>query len=244
MNYYKKIGAVGLAISLFCMLQSTYADPPLPTPVGRVVWIKGTALKALMPNKEQRLLQKSSVIYLHDELYTDGNTQAEIVFTDNTLMTFRPNTKFSIDQYSFNPKPKVKHGSVGKYIMSLIEGGFRTITGVIAKSNPPDYQVKTPVATIGVRGTDYAVYVKQGQVYVGYYTGKPCVKSNKQGAELCLDTSTPYAFVPTAEVPPQALATQPDVFREKLEITPARIAGFVSPGGAQRGTVNSFCISQ
>jgi|SRR5579885_1232971 hypothetical protein len=244
MNYYNKIGVFGLALSLFCMIQSTYADPPLPTPVGRVVWIKGTSLKALMPNKEQRLLQKLSVIYLHDILSTDNKTEAEIVFTDNTLMTFRPNTQFSIDQYSFKPKPKTKHGSVGKYIMSLIEGGFRTITGLIAKSNPPDYQVNTPVATIGVRGTDYAVYVKQGQVYVGYYTGKPCVKSKKQGGELCLDNNTPYAFVPTSEVPPQALTQQPDVFKEKLEITPAKIAGFGTGTGGPHGPISSFCISQ
>lgn len=243
MHYLNKMSMVALTLSVFCMMQSTFADPPLPTPVGRVVWIKGTTLKAVMPNKEIRLLQKLSVIYLHDILITDDKTQAEIVFTDNTLMTFRPGSQFSIDQYATYKKNK--SGSVGKYIMSLIEGGFRTITGLIAKSNPSDYQVNTPVATIGVRGTDYAVYVKQGQVYVGYYTGKPCVKSKKQGAELCLDNNTPYAYVPTAELPPQPLTQQPDVFKEKLEVTPAKISGFgTMPGAGKSGTISSFCISQ
>lgn len=48
-----------LALLLFSVMQPSYADPPLPTPVGRVVWVQGT-LKAIMPNKEERLLQKTT----------------------------------------------------------------------------------------------------------------------------------------------------------------------------------------
>ena len=103
--------------------------------MGKVVWVNGS-LRAVMPNKEERSLQKSSVIYLQDTLITGTNSQAQIIFTDKTMMTFRPDTTFFIDQYKYNPN--VKSGSVGKYVMRLIEGGFRTITGLIAKQNPSD----------------------------------------------------------------------------------------------------------
>lgn len=236
-----------VVLSFFCSVLAitSYADPPLPTPVGRVVWIKGDSLKAVMENKEERLLQKQSLIYLHDVLLTNDATQAEIVFTDNTLITFKPNTKFSIDQYSYQPKKQ--KGSVGKSIMSLIEGGFRTITGVIAKSNPPDYQVNTPIATIGVRGTTYAVYLDNGQIYVAYYEGSPCVTPNKHGGTLCLDAKTPYAEVKSATSAPQPLTQRPSVFDQTLELTPATISNFVTPisrqgGNSQGGTVTSFCI--
>lgn len=239
-----------ISVLCFCffsvMLPSYAADPPLPTPVGRVVWIKGT-LKAVMPSKEERILQKTSVIYAHDTLVTDANSQAQIVFTDNTLMTFRPDTKFYIDQYSFNPQ--AKKGSVGKYFMRLIEGGFRTITGLIAKSNPTDYQINTPVATIGVRGTDYAVYLRGGQMYVGYYQGSPCVTGKDQ--TLCLSDKQRYAFVPSAGAVPVPLAQQPAVFQEKQEIVPAKIAPFSGGGGSTSvtprslgGPITSFCITQ
>lgn len=238
-----------LLVSLFSMISVTYAgDPPLPTPVGRVVWVKGT-LTATMENNEQRILQKMSVIYLHDVLSTDATSQAQIVFTDESLMTFYPNTKFSIDKYVYEQKKK---GSVGTYVMSLIEGGFRTITGLIAKNNPSDYRVNTPVATIGVRGTDYAVYLKKdGQLYVGQYKGKPCVIGKKSG-EVCLDDMKSYAYVQNANSAPVPISQQPDVFREKLEVLPFSISPFsggvtTSQGRSNTsrgGPITSFCISQ
>lgn len=43
--------------------------------------------------------------------------------------------------------------------LHLLKGGFRTISGLIGKTNHDGYQVTTPVATIGIRGTDYYVYI-------------------------------------------------------------------------------------
>ena len=235
-----------LALSPLCFAEDTST---LPSPVGKVVWVNGK-LHAVMSNQEERILQKESVIYLHDTLITEANSQAEIIFTDHTLMTFRPDTKFLISDYKFNPS--AKSGSVGKYVMNLIEGGFRTITGLIAKSNPPDYQVNTPVATIGVRGTDYAVYFHNGQMYVGYYSGTPCVKGLEKG-ELCLSSTVPYGFVPNANSAPVPVSERPQVFEQKLEITPASIKPFTVGSGvsvpqqftpsSRGGPITSFCIT-
>jgi len=225
---------VGILITLSVKV---YADPPLPTPIGRVVWIKGNSFKAIMPNKEERLLQKQSVINLHDLLITDGDTSAEVVFTDNTLMTFQPETKFSIDDYAY---PVKKKSSVGKFFMNLIEGGFRTITGLIAKNNPIDYKIQTPVATIGVRGTDYAVYIKDGQLFVAYYAGAPCVTANKNPAVVCLGKDAQYARVTNADSTPEILVDRPDGFNPQLDITNAKIGLFSQPGTG--GPITSFCI--
>jgi len=129
------------------------SNEPDPIPVGRVVWVKGDFI-AERPDKTQRALKKSSIVFVSDTLMTDAKSQAQIVFTDTSLMTFRQDTKFIIKDYEYKPENKDK-GSVGKYAMDLVKGGFRTITGMIPKSNPDDYKVKTPVATIGVRGTEY-----------------------------------------------------------------------------------------
>ena len=163
-------------------------NPPLPTPIGRVVWVKGT-LKAVMTNHETRILQKQSLIFLQDTLTTDTNSQAEVIFTDNSLLTLANGSKLVIDQYTFDRKK-----SVGKSVMSLIEGGFRTITGAMVKNSPTDYQVNTPVSTMGVRGTDYAVYLQGKHSCLSAYKGVPCI-SNKKGQELCLSTEAKYAEV-------------------------------------------------
>jgi hypothetical protein len=244
MNNVKRIGLVLMLFSFLSIFHVSYADPPLPTPIGRVVWVKGT-LKAIMQNSEERNLQKMSVIYLHDILTTDANSQAEIAFTDESLMTFYPNTRFTIDKYTLN---KSKNGTVGSYVANLVEGGFRTITGLIAKNSPSNYQVNTPVATIGVRGTDYAVMIKAGQLYVGRYNGSPCVHS-KKNAELCLSDTTSYASVASAGAAPVPLSEQPAVFKEKLVVSSFTIAPFGIQGGrgggaGGGGVTTSFCISQ
>jgi hypothetical protein len=156
-------------------------------------------------------------------------------------MTFKPETTMLIKEYQFQKKTK---GSIGKYIMNLVEGGFRTITGTVAKNNPNDYQINTPVATIGVRGTDYAVqYNEKDGLVVGYYQGTPCIKNTK--GEICLNEKMPYARVPDAISPPQTVAQQPAAFKEKLKIIAATIEMFNSGStgsGKMSGTVNSFCI--
>jgi hypothetical protein len=231
----------------FTAIGPSYADdPPLPTPVGRVIWVKGT-LRAVMDNNEERKLQKMSVIYLKDTLITEPGSQAQIAFTDNTLMTFREDTKFVVAEYQYKPAAKGK--SVGKYLMNLIQGGFRTITGLIAKKNPDDYQINTPVATIGVRGTDYVVYFKNGQTYIGYNSGTPCISSKDKSSKLCLDKKVKYGLVDGEGAAPVPLSMRPPVFDQQLDIIPATISQFGgsagSSGGSSRpmyGTINSFCI--
>jgi hypothetical protein len=170
----QRITFVLLCCIVCCILQTSFGAEPLPTPVGKVIWIKGT-LKAIMPNKEERLLQKKSILYLHDALITDATSQAEIGFTDQTLMTLKENTRFNIDKYQYDAKSK----STGQSVMSLVEGGFRTITGAVAKNTPDNYAINTPVATIGVRGTEFQVFYDHNKLYVGYYSGTPCVTGKK-----------------------------------------------------------------
>ena len=252
MKRLHSIFSVILSITLISMVSSSYAEPT--SAVGRVVWVKGS-FTATGTDKPARDLKKLSIIYLKDTLKTENNSQAQIVFTDNTMMTFKPNSKLSIDQYAFSPPTKKK--TISKYIVSLIEGGFRTITGLIAKSNPKNYQVNTPVATIGVRGTDYAVYLdNKGELFIGGYSGIPCV-SNPSGG-LCLSKDTKFANVSSGNKAPIPLTQQPAGFANKLEIVPAKIAYTSSPTSPTSpsspsssapqsktpGSSNSFCIVQ
>ncbi|HVT33991.1 MAG TPA: hypothetical protein VHE37_00295 [Nevskiaceae bacterium] len=80
----------------------------------------------------------------------------------------------------------------------LLKGSFRAVSGLIGKANQDDYRVSTPVATIGIRGTDYfaliidAAYAKdpvlksslppgissEGGLYVEQYEGSTVVTNN------------------------------------------------------------------
>ncbi len=133
------------AISSF-FIQQSFAQ----SAVGQMVWVKGT-VQALDTRNQARVLQRRSPIYEQDTIVT-GSGSGQIVFTDNSMVALREGTTFRVEQYKFNPG-----SGDNRYVAGLAKGGFRTITGLISKSNPDGYQVNTPVATIGVRGTDYTV---------------------------------------------------------------------------------------
>lgn len=53
--------------------------------------------------------------------------------------------------------PAATQQTTSRAYFRLLKGGFRAVSGLIGKSDPAEYRVSTPVATIGIRGTDYLV---------------------------------------------------------------------------------------
>lgn len=221
-------------------------DAKTPTAVGRVIWVKGV-MTAEHKDRKTRKLDKQSIIFVGDTLVTDAKTQAQVAFTDTTLMTFRPNTKFVIAEYSYHPKEKDEKGSVGKFVMDLVAGGFRTITGLIPKSNKDDYEVKTPVATIGVRGTDYSVYVGGNkQVILGQIAGIPTLTTaTGQTTELTGEnryaTVSPDGSITLSFERPAILDVNLPIVPATVEpITPSEAVG--SFGADSGGGGGEWCI--
>lgn len=227
--------------------------PPGAKLVAHVVWVKGSFFASSQGSDTKRPLKVSSNIYMNDTLITVSNSEAQIVFTDNSLMTFRPNSRLYISEYNYSPKSaKKEEKSTGSYIMNLLEGGFRTITGLVAKEQPDNYQINTPVATIGVRGTEFSVVVDDGsgKTYVKRYKGIPCVNAkNKQDKKdsVCMDEKKKYTEVQDANSSPQYVGQQPAVFQVDVQIVPVVYNGS-SPGfcGMQgcgnTGGGGGFCI--
>lgn len=72
---------------------------------------------------------------------------------DGGIVAIRQNTVFRVDEY------KADGNSGDRIFMSLVRGAIRSITGWIGKYHAPGYRITTPVATIGIRGTDHETTV-------------------------------------------------------------------------------------
>lgn len=83
--------------------------------------------------------------------------RVQIRFTDGGLVSLQPRTTFKIDDYNFDGS---SDGSERGFF-SLLRGGFRTITGAIGRRDKSRYRVNTPVATIGIRGTEYLIVLDE-----------------------------------------------------------------------------------
>jgi hypothetical protein len=184
-----------------------------PTPIGQVVWVKGK-VTATSPGEPSRTLQRRSPIFEKDVLVTDTTSTGQIVFTDNSLVALKEDTKIEIEQYKFGKGVPAEKST---FVANVAKGGFRTITGIIPKNNAQNYRVKTPVATIGVSGTEYS-FLYKGQLWVQYVSGKPCISNG--GGQQCLSAKKPYGNVENAQSAPTIVKQLPASFASP-EITPA-----------------------
>lgn len=103
-----------------------------------------------------KVLGLKSEVESGDTLVSEKNTYAQIKFIDNSEITLRPGTTFKVEHFSFDEgKPENDGASY-----NLVKGGLRSITGLMGKRNKEKFSLKTPTATIGIRGTTFiAQYV-------------------------------------------------------------------------------------
>lgn len=89
-------------------------------------------------------------IYAGDRLFTGTNGRITLRFTDGMKMTIGPGSLLDISAYLKKPGRE-------KSWFELMRGSLRTVSGLIGKRNPKAFKLKTPTATIGIRGTDFTV---------------------------------------------------------------------------------------
>jgi hypothetical protein len=116
---------------------------------GMVVASRGEVIA--LSNGGSRELKQGDFIYVSDEIMTSQRSFAVLQFTDGAKVTVRPDSTLIIEQYLYA-------GNEGdEATLNLVSGGLRVITGAMAKNNPENYKVRTPVALMGVRGTEFSI---------------------------------------------------------------------------------------
>lgn len=116
---------------------------------GEVEFSRGVGF-AQTPGQTPRTLGKGLPLREGDRLTTSEGASAIIKLEDGTRMTVRPNSEIVLQQYRFK-----ENAPDNSMFMQLVRGGFRAVTGLIAKSSPNAARVQTSTATIGIRGTDF-----------------------------------------------------------------------------------------
>jgi hypothetical protein len=84
-----------------------------------------------------------------------ARSHAQVRFSDAALVALKPDSEFRIETFDFSATASGNERAVFR----LVRGGFRTVTGTIGQINQDRYQVLTTQATIGIRGTHYALQI-------------------------------------------------------------------------------------
>ncbi|WP_108124716.1 FecR family protein [Saccharospirillum mangrovi] len=188
-----------LAIVLCLLLPST-----LLAAAGKVVIAAGDAF-AVDAQNQRRELQRRADVFEGDTLITGDDGQLQLRFEDNAILALRANSELRISEY---------HGATEergeRVLMELVSGGFRTISGHFGKSERDAYQVRTPNASIGIRGTHYEAVFQSDTLTVGVYDGGVSVRNDFGELNLGRDSNFLFAEV-AANNTPRGLLNPPDI---------------------------------
>lgn len=122
--------------------------------IGHVKNVNGDAFVTTGGKKAKA--EVGSPIYHGSLLETGNRSSMGVIFKDETVMSFGPDTVFTVDEYVYAPvDKKFKFGS------KLAKGSLNYVSGVIEKMRPDAVTVGTPSGVIGVRGTQFLLKVAE-----------------------------------------------------------------------------------
>ena len=108
----------------------------------------------------RRTLVPDADVHRNEMIRTEAAAAARLRFADRSDLRIGPQAQIRLDAFVFSGKTSSA--------MNLTRGALRFVSG-----NGPtgSYQIRTPVATIGLRGTSVDVVLRQGQVFVTLLDG-------------------------------------------------------------------------
>jgi hypothetical protein len=143
----------GKTLAIAAAVAALLGSEAYAAPAGSVDFSVGNVV-ATGADGRARALAKGVELNAGDRVVTnDGRVQ--IRFVDGAYVSLQPNTDFSIREYRYDGRTD---GSE-RGIFGLLKGAMRTVTGAIGRVNRSAYEIQTPSATIGIRGTGGLIQV-------------------------------------------------------------------------------------
>jgi len=126
-----------------------------PSPIiGTLQRVIGTAA---VVRQDQILPAKAGLkIHANDTLRTGADGSIGVVFHDDTLLSLGPGSVLVIDEFVYAPR----QGKLS-LVFRMMKGTAVYLSGLIAKLAPDSVFFVTPSASVGVRGTKFAVKVEE-----------------------------------------------------------------------------------
>ncbi|HMV55333.1 MAG: FecR domain-containing protein [Rhodocyclaceae bacterium] len=137
-------------LAVFLGLGAPHAEAA--DPAGMIKVVKGSV--SILRGDAVIEATPGAQVFPQDRLRTGADGSVGITLKDDTLISSGPNSTVAIDKYAFDATTHV-----GEMLISVLKGTFSMVSGMLVKHSPEAAAVKTPTATIGVRGTEFAIEV-------------------------------------------------------------------------------------
>jgi hypothetical protein len=176
-----------------------------------------------------------------ETILTGAGALVQIRLADGGLLSIRAETEMKFDRFSHAGE----NDRESSMFISLLKGGFRSVTGLIGQLNRDGYRITTPSATIGIRGTDHEPVVVPPPppgvtpqvppgTYDRVYSGETLMQ-NRQGVIQNVGPGQ-VGFISILGTAPVILPQLPPLYRAGIAPGPSAPQGPPGPqGSAQKG---------
>jgi hypothetical protein len=121
------------------------------TPATGQVGIASAVRPGVLSVSDERVVYVGNAVTFGERFRTDSTGVIHILFMDRSSMTLGPNSELVINEFVFHPEAQQ-----GNIAVNLLKGSLRAVGGFISKFITPNgrsaAQVRSPTATIGIRG--------------------------------------------------------------------------------------------
>jgi hypothetical protein len=135
----------GLLLSLILLPSPSFAQ----SEIGVASAAKNGVTAAL--NGKSRALSAGTKIYANEVVSTGEQAVAQLLFLDETSLSVGPRSEVTLDRFIYDA-----NRGTGRMVLSASRGALRFVSGSMESRS---YQIRTPVATVGVRGTVFDLLV-------------------------------------------------------------------------------------
>jgi hypothetical protein len=162
-------------------------------PIGAVSRLQGTS--SAVVDGANAPLDLGASVFLNQEVSTGEAARLELTFSDGTQLTLGEKAKMILDTFVYNPAE-----GTGKMKLAVV-GAFRFVSGQVTKQPNQQVAVTTPVATVGIRGTEFwggpiddqalGVFLIDGEVTVTNAAGEQVLGTAGEGTNILTPDAAP-----------------------------------------------------
>ena len=157
------IVAFSCLVALSCLILGSAPAFSVDSKIG-----VAAAVKNKVEGRGARAIAAGSEVFANERIKTGDASTAQLMFLDKTVLSLGPKAELTLDKFVYDPNK-----GAGQVVVNAVQGSFRFVTG---SQNPNNYSIKTPVATLGIRGTVIDLLVQNGQTVVVLVEGAVSIR--------------------------------------------------------------------
>lgn len=163
-SFLKKAPRTLIALALISSGLTTLAQDPAI--VGETTMVIGL-VKLVSADGTSRSVDRGTAIRVGDRVETQAGGHVHLRFVDGGRLSIRPASILQVEDYSHSSQQPL----LGAIKFRLDEGVVRSITGSWGEAARDRFRLNTPVAAIGVKGTDFVVKSDGEKTSASVFTG-------------------------------------------------------------------------